>query len=84
MEVHGLPRSAGPYLLPSAWQVLPSQVLRSGPAQEGLWAVPSLLEYMSVPTPSPQGMPGLAGARSLKACELTLGTELRGPRSWQG
>lgn len=32
----------------------------------------------NVPTPSPQGLPGLAGAGSLQACELTLGTELWG------
>lgn len=79
LEAHGPPRSAGPYLLLSGWQVL-----RPSPVPEGLWAVPSLLEYSFVPTPSPQGMPGLAGAGSLKACELTLGTELQGPRSWQG
>lgn len=79
-----LSRPTGPYLLFSGWQVLPSQVLRSSPAREGLWAIPSLQEHWSLPSPSPQGMPGLAGAGSLKACELTLGTELWGPQSWQG
>ena len=34
------------------------------------------------PTPSPHGLPGLAGAGSLQACELTLGTELSG--IWSG
>lgn len=42
---HGPLCSAGPYLLPKGWQVLLSQVLRSSPAQEGLWATPLLLEY---------------------------------------
>lgn len=51
----------------------------------GPLAASSLSERSShTPTPSPQGLPGLAGVGSLKACELTLGTELRGPWSWQG
>lgn len=41
--------------------------------------MPFLPEHsFHAPTPSPQGLPGLAGAWSLRACELTLGTELQG------
>lgn len=68
----------------SQWlAVLPSQILRSaaqpkrasGPFPP-FWNTP-----LTLPHPSPQGLPGLAGPRSLKACELTLGTELWGPQS---
>lgn len=67
---------AWPYLYPCAPHPVPP-----GPwlARECLWAVPFLPEHsFHAPTPSPQGLPGLAGARSLRACELTLGTELQG------
>lgn len=78
MDVHegSWPAPPGPRSRPCA-----RRPVVSGPclAREGLWAVPFLPEHSShAPTPSPQGLPGLAGARSLKACELTLGTELQG------
>lgn len=67
---------AQPYMFSRAGQVLPPLVLWSRPAERACG--PCLLEYSSVPIPSSQGLPGLAGAGSLQACELTLGTELWG------
>lgn len=82
MEPHGLPCPALPPSLCSAFRPFRSLAGQRGPL--GCALPPrTLLTRSHRP---PQGLPELAGAGSLKACELTLGTELQGTseQSWQG
>lgn len=59
-------------------QILPPAVLVVQAGRRGPLGCPTLGKAPPMLHPSPHGLPGLAGAGSLQACELTLGMELSG------